>query len=86
MRGFHALLTLRFHAAIIGPKGRVVNAIMQECGGVSIHFPSGPAKAKRPNIVTVKGPSEDVAKAKARLLDLATAEVWSLSRVSPLRR
>jgi len=71
----------RFHAAIIGPKGRVISAIMHEFGGVNIHFPHGSDKAKKPNLVTVKGPKDDVAKAVARLHELATAETLSHNTV-----
>eukprot|EP00047_Mylnosiga_fluctuans_P012927 m.28404 g.28404 ORF g.28404 m.28404 type:complete len:1218 (+) comp4552_c0_seq1:132-3785(+) len=67
----------RFHSAIIGPKGRVVAAIMHECGGVNIHFPHGADKAAKPNVVVVRGPKEDVKKAKAKLEELATAELLS---------
>jgi len=67
----------RYHAAIIGPKGRVVSSIMQECGGVNIHFPHGGDKAAKPNVVTIRGPKDDVAKAKARLEELSTAETLS---------
>ena len=51
---------------------------MHEFGGVNIHFPHGSDKAKKPNLVTVKGPKDDVAKAVARLHELATAEVCLL--------
>jgi polyribonucleotide nucleotidyltransferase len=67
----------RFHSAIIGPKGRVVAAIMHECGGVQIHFPHGTDKGTKPNLVVIKGPKDDVKKAKARLEELATAELLS---------
>jgi hypothetical protein len=64
----------RFHAALIGTKGRVISSIMRELGGVNINFPkekSGP----KANVVTVRGPKDDVAKAKARLEELATDAV-----------
>ena len=27
------------HNAIIGPKGKLIHSVMEECGGVRIHFP-----------------------------------------------
>ena len=29
------------HNAIIGPKGKLIRSVMDDCGGVRIHFPSG---------------------------------------------
>lgn len=29
------------HNAVIGPKGRLLRSVMDECGGVKIRFPTG---------------------------------------------
>ena len=52
---------------------------MRELGGVSINFPKEKTGAKA-NVVVIRGPKDDVAKAKARLEELATNEVcWGVS-------
>jgi rRNA processing protein Krr1/Pno1 len=57
----------KYHNAIIGPKGKVLKDIIQQCGGVTITFP----KEKGSSKVTVRGAREDVDKAKTTLLELA---------------
>ncbi len=58
----------KFHQSLIGAKGRLVRAIMDECGGVHIHFPSEGSKSDK---VTIRGPKEEVDKAKEKLTELA---------------
>ncbi|KAG7514309.1 vigilin isoform X1 [Solea senegalensis] len=58
----------KLHNSLIGTKGRLVRAIMEECGGVHIHFPSEGSGIDK---VTIRGPVEDVEKAKQQLLGLA---------------
>jgi polyribonucleotide nucleotidyltransferase len=58
----------KFHNAIIGAKGKVLKDIILQCGGVNVNFP----KEKGSSKVTVRGAREDVEKAKALLLELAT--------------
>lgn len=41
---------------------------MEDCGGVSIKFPSADSKSDK---VTIRGPKDDVDRAKQQLLDLA---------------
>lgn len=62
----------KLHNSLIGSKGRFVRSIMEECGGVHIHFPTeGSGNDK----VTIRGPAEEVAKAKQQLLALAEEKV-----------
>lgn len=62
----------KLHNSLIGSKGRFVRSIMEECGGVHIHFPTeGSGNDK----VTIRGPVEEVAKAKQQLLALAEEKV-----------
>uniref|UniRef100_A0A3B3BWG0 Vigilin n=1 Tax=Oryzias melastigma TaxID=30732 RepID=A0A3B3BWG0_ORYME len=58
----------KLHISLIGPKGRLVRAIMEECGGVHIHFPNEGSGVDK---VTIRGPVEEVEKAKQQLLTLA---------------
>ncbi|XP_026576319.1 vigilin-like [Pseudonaja textilis] len=58
----------KLHNSLIGAKGRLVRSIMEECGGVHIHFPSEGSGSEK---VTIRGPGEEVERAKRQLLHLA---------------
>ncbi|XP_056607167.1 high density lipoprotein binding protein a [Triplophysa dalaica] len=58
----------KLHNSLIGSKGRFVRSIMEECGGVHIHFPT---EGSGIDAVTIRGPAEEVEKAKKQLLFLA---------------
>uniref|UniRef100_A0A8C3WNM8 Vigilin n=1 Tax=Catagonus wagneri TaxID=51154 RepID=A0A8C3WNM8_9CETA len=58
----------RLHNSLIGTKGRLIRAIMEECGGVHIHFP---VEGSGSDTVVIRGPSSDVEKARKQLLHLA---------------
>uniref|UniRef100_A0A3Q4FXF5 Vigilin n=1 Tax=Neolamprologus brichardi TaxID=32507 RepID=A0A3Q4FXF5_NEOBR len=58
----------KLHNSLIGSKGRLVRSIMEECGGVHIHFPTEGSGIDK---VTIRGPAEEVEKAKQQLLALA---------------
>lgn len=62
----------RIHNSLIGPKGKLVRSIMDDCGGVHIHFP--PSGSKKDEI-KLHGPKEDVKKAETMLLELAEEQV-----------
>lgn len=53
---------------IIGPSGKFITAIMEECGGVNIKFPPAETKSE---VVKLRGLAEDVEKAKLRLMELS---------------
>lgn len=63
----------KLHNAIIGAKGRLIRSIMEECGGVTIKFPAGGTNSDK---VVLKGPKDDVEKAKSELLQLAKEKVY----------
>ena len=63
----------RLHNAIIGPKGKLVQSVMTECGGVRIQFP--PAGDSKRDEVKLHGPKDDVEKAKKMLLELQEEQV-----------
>ena len=62
----------KLHNSLIGSKGRFVRSIMEECGGVHIHFPTEGSGVDK---VTIRGPAEEVEKAKQQLLALAEEKV-----------
>uniref|UniRef100_A0A3B3WR27 Vigilin n=1 Tax=Poecilia mexicana TaxID=48701 RepID=A0A3B3WR27_9TELE len=62
----------KLHNLLIGSKGRLVRSIMEECGGVHIHFPTEGSGIDK---VTIRGPVEEVEKAKQQLLALAEEKV-----------
>ncbi|XP_033253814.1 vigilin-like [Drosophila miranda] len=58
----------KYYNSIIGSGGKLISSIMEECGGVSIKFPNSDSKSDK---VTIRGPKDDVEKAKGQLLELA---------------
>lgn len=62
----------RLHNSLIGTKGRLIRSVMEECGGVHIHFP---VEGSGSDTVIIRGPSSDVEKAKKQLLHLAEEKV-----------
>ncbi|XP_072540165.1 high density lipoprotein binding protein a [Salminus brasiliensis] len=71
----------KLHNSLIGSKGRFVRSIMEECGGVHIHFPT---EGSGIDAVTIRGPAEEVEKAKKQLLSLAE-EKQTKSHTAELR-
>lgn len=59
----------KFYNSLIGAGGKLISSIMEECGGVSIKFPTSESKSDK---VTIRGPKDDVEKAKSQLLELAS--------------
>lgn len=66
----------KHHNAVIGAKGRLIRSIMDECGGVSIKFPPEGSNSDK---VLIRGPKDDVEKAKKQLLELLNEKVWNSS-------
>lgn len=62
----------RLHNSLIGPKGKLVRSVMDECGGVRIQFP--PTSSKKDEI-KLHGPKEDVKRAETMLKELAEEQV-----------
>ncbi|KAI5103588.1 vigilin, partial [Silurus meridionalis] len=58
----------KLHNSLIGSKGYLVRSVMEECGGVHIQFP---AEGSGVDMVTIRGPSGEVEKARKQLLQLA---------------
>ncbi|XP_041840626.1 vigilin [Melanotaenia boesemani] len=62
------IIPAKLHNSLIGSKGCLVRSIMEDCGGVHIHFPSEGSGSDK---VTIRGPAGEVEKAKKQLLQLA---------------
>jgi len=60
------------HASLQSGKGALIRAVRDECGGVLIRFPSATSSSDK---VLLKGPEDDVEKAKKLLMDLANDTV-----------
>lgn len=62
----------KFHNSIIGAKGRLIRSIMEECGGVIIRFPPEGSTSDK---ITIRGPTDDVEKARKQLQEVAAERV-----------
>jgi len=58
----------KIHNTVIGKGGKLIQSIMTECGGVAIKFPEPNSGS---DLVTVRGPVEDVEKAVKLLKELS---------------
>merc|ERR1711970_1353979 len=67
----------KIHNTVFGAGGKLIQSIMSECGGVAIKFPESNSGS---DIVTVRGPVEDVEKAVKLLKELS--EEKQLSGIS----
>ena len=64
----------KIHNTMIGSGGKLIQSVMDDCGGVSIKFPPPEAKSDK---VTIRGPKDDVEKARKTLLELANEKTLS---------
>lgn len=64
----------KFYNSLIGAGGKLISAIMEECGGVSIKFPTAESKSDK---VTIRGPKDDVERAKVQLLEMSNEKELS---------
>lgn len=58
----------KYYNSIIGAGGKLISAIIEECGNVSIKFPNSESNSDK---VVIRGPKEDVEKAKLQLIELS---------------
>ena len=58
----------KIHNTMIGAGGKLIQSISDDCGGVHIKFPPSSANSDK---VTIRGPKEDVEKAKKMLMELS---------------
>lgn len=64
----------KYYNSLIGSGGKLISSIMEECGGVSIKFPSSESKSDK---VAIRGPKEDVERAKQQLIELTNEKELS---------
>jgi len=62
------MIPAKIHNTIIGAGGKLIQSIMDDCGGVHIKFPDANSGSDKVNI---RGPKEDVEKAKKLLVELS---------------
>jgi len=58
----------KYHQSFIGAGGKLIQSIMEDCGGVQIKFPVAESGSDK---VIVRGPKDEVEKAKKTLLDMS---------------
>eukprot|EP00088_Acartia_fossae_P053503 TRINITY_DN609_c0_g1_i4.p1 TRINITY_DN609_c0_g1~~TRINITY_DN609_c0_g1_i4.p1 ORF type:complete len:1249 (+),score=503.07 TRINITY_DN609_c0_g1_i4:195-3941(+) len=58
----------KIHNTVIGAGGKLIQFIINECGGVSIKFPEANSGS---DVVTIRGPADDVDKALIKLQELS---------------
>jgi len=58
----------KIHNTVIGAGGKIIQYIINECGGVSIKFPDAKSGS---DVVVVRGPADDVDKALVKLQELS---------------
>merc|ERR1712038_1596566 len=62
------IIPSKIHNMMIGAGGKLIQSISDDCGGVAIKFPAPDAHSEK---VTIRGPKEDVEKAKNMLMELS---------------
>ena len=62
------MVPAKIHNMMIGAGGKLIQSIMNDCGGVAIKFPTPNSGSDK---VTIRGPSEDMEKAAKLLNELA---------------
>jgi len=62
------IIPAKIHNTIIGAGGKLIQSIMDDCGGVHIKFPDANSGSDKVNI---RGPKDDVDKAKKLLVNLS---------------
>ncbi|XP_057372624.1 vigilin-like [Daphnia carinata] len=58
----------KYHQSFIGAGGKLIQSIMEDCGGVQIKFPPSESGS---NKVLIRGPKEEVEKAKKTLIEMS---------------
>lgn len=58
----------KYHQSFIGAGGKLIQSIMEECGGVQIKFPPSESGSSK---VVIRGPKEEVEKAKRTLIEMS---------------
>nr|XP_053638188.1 vigilin-like isoform X2 [Cherax quadricarinatus] len=61
-------IPVKLHKSLIGPRGKLLRHVSEECGGVDITFPPPDITSDK---VTIRGPKEEVHRAEVMLEDLS---------------
>ncbi|KAG7202071.1 hypothetical protein KM043_004746 [Ampulex compressa] len=64
----------KFYNSLIGTGGKLIHSIMEDCGGVTIKFPTAESRGDK---VSIRGPKDDVEKAKQQLFELTNEKQLS---------
>merc|ERR1712241_954477 len=62
------IIPAKIHNTMIGAGGKLIQSISDDCGGVAIKFPPSSSNSDK---VTVRGPKDDVEKAKKMLVEMS---------------
>ena len=62
------IIPAKIHNTMIGAGGKLIQSISDDCGGVAIKFPAAESNSDK---VTVRGPKDDVEKAKKMLAEMS---------------
>jgi transcription antitermination factor NusA-like protein len=62
------MIPCKIHNTMIGAGGKLIRSISDDCGGVAIKFPPSDSNSDK---VTIRGPKDDVEKAKKMLVELS---------------
>jgi len=62
------IIPSKIHNTMIGAGGKLIQSISDDCGGVAIKFPPSNSNSDK---VTIRGPKDDVEKAKKMLMDMS---------------
>jgi len=63
------IIPAKIHNTMIGAGGKLIQSISDDCGGVAIKFPPSNSNSDK---VTIRGPKEDVEKARVMLTEMST--------------
>ena len=64
---------------MIGAGGKLIQSISDDCGGVAIKFPAAEANSDK---VTIRGPKDDVEKAKKMLMEMSNERMLNSASAS----
>ncbi|XP_066586209.1 vigilin [Prorops nasuta] len=64
----------KYYNSLIGTGGKLIHSIMEDCGGVIIKFPTPESHSDK---VSIRGPKDDVERAKQQLLEMTNEKQLS---------
>merc|ERR1712223_1909307 len=73
------IIPAKIHNTMIGAGGKLIQSISDDCGGVAIKFPPSNSNSDK---VTIRGPKDDVEKAKKMLTEMSTERQLNSSQAT----